>query len=332
MRRLALWLVPCLLLLTGCPPAGLVPSLPQATAAPPPDSLRMFFPRQRRAADDPLGWGFYQIYWGLERFERGREQQLAQLGGQPSLVMFFRDLGRPFPREAVESNAERGLVTMLSFELWRWGQGRKSKEVQRVADGAWDAFFFEWGQAAAECGLPVLLRFGFEMNGDWFAWGAQPELFRRAWCRAQDQIRAAGADNVYWVFCPNVMFGDMEASQDIAPYYPGDARVDLVALDGYNFGDHHDEYHHWQSYEELFGASLDALAEYPQPLLIAEIGCADDARKPAWVADFLARAEADPRIWGFLWFNLDTHGKGEPNWRLDSDSTSLSTFQTWADR
>lgn len=326
-------LLPCLLLFGGCPGSGRLPTpLPPAHAAPPPDSARMFFPSHRRPEGVPLRWGFYQINWGLERFERGRAQQLAQLGGAPAFAMFFRDLGRPFPSEAVASNAAEGLVTMLSFELWRWGQGRNSGEMQRIADGAWDGFFRKWGEDARACGLPVLLRFGFEMNGNWFAWGAQPELFRQAWCRAQDQIRAAGADNVYWVFCPNVMFGEMEAAQDIEPYYPGDARVDLVALDGYNFGDGHDEYHRWQSYDEVFGASLDALAQYPQPLLIAEIGCADDARKPAWIADFLQRAEADPRIWGFLWFNLDNTTRGEPNWRIDSDSSSLATFQRWARR
>ncbi len=280
-------------------------------------------------------WGFYQIYWGNERFGAGRDAQLETLGGAPRYVMFFRDLLRPFPTDAVRENHARGLVTILSLELWIWGhRGGRSDEsfLTAIAEGAYDDFFRGWGEAADALGLPVLVRFGFEMNGGWFSWGQQPEAFRKAWRRAWEVTRAAGGDELEWVFAPNVLYDERGFEEGFAPYYPGDAYVDHVALDGYNFGDDHSEWHAWQSYDEIFGRSLDLLDDFGKPLFISEIGCADDPRKPAWIEDFLTRVSADARVRAFVWFQLDKRRAGEHDWRLESDPESLEIFRRWAER
>ena len=106
--------------------------------------------------------------------------------------------------------------------------------------------------------------------------------------------------------------------------------MDLVGLDGYNFGDHHDEYHEWQSYKEVFERSIRACLKFKKPMYISEIGCADDPRKAAWIEDFLSEVSQDERIDGFIYFNHHNPRKREPNWRLDSDSKSLEIFRDWA--
>ena len=73
-------------------------------------------------------------------------------------------------------------------------------------------------------------------------------------------FKKAGAHNVKWMFSPNVLWGDKTFEKDILPYYPGDSLVDMVGLDGYNFGDHKSAHHKWQSYDEVFGASIDDVA------------------------------------------------------------------------
>ena len=131
-------------------------------------------------------WGFYQILWRPEQFAQQLDRELQVLGGSPSYVLFFRDLHprRSFPREVVEICAARDVTPVISLELTQWGQDKKEGYLQDIIAGQYDEWFRVWGAAAAEWRKPVFLRFGFEMNGDWFSWGQQPEQFRQAWRRA----------------------------------------------------------------------------------------------------------------------------------------------------
>jgi mannan endo-1,4-beta-mannosidase len=277
-------------------------------------------------------WGIYQIHWRDGQFASGLDEQLAQLGGTPSYVLDFRDLSaeRSFPVGMATAAAGRGLVPIISVELWRWSRHREAGGLEAVAAGGYDAFFARWAREAAAFGKPLVLRFGFEMNGDWFPWGRKPELFKSAWRRVHALFDDARAVNVRWMFAPNVLYGDLTPRTGIEDYWPGDDAVDLVGLDGYNFGDRHDQWHRWQSYREVFEASVAALSLHRKPLVISEIACADDPRKAAWVRDFLAAVGADARVSGFVWFNLDKRREHEPDWRLESDEQTLDAFRSWA--
>lgn len=169
------------------------------------------------------------------------------------------------------------------------------------------------------------------MNSNWFSWGRKPQQFKAAWRRIHRLFRHAGADNIKWMFAPNVVPENSAPSQNPLTYYPGDDVVDYVAADGYNFGDHYDRWHQWQSYEAVFEPTLALLFKIGKPLFLSEIGCADDRRKPAWIGDFLKRVSADRRIAGFIYYNYYPERRGYPNWRLDSDEKSLAVFRKWAD-
>ena len=224
---------------------------------------------------------------------------------------------------------QRASTPIISLELSTWGRERPGY-LQDIVAGKYDNFFTQWGRDAAEWDKPILLRFGFEMNGDWFHWGQQPEAFIAAWRHAHDLMAQAGADKVQWTFNPNVLYGAMTADDDIHAYYPGDAYVDMVALDGYNFGDNHSEWHSWQSYHEVFESSIQAMTRYDKPLILTEVGCADDPRKAAWLADCLQRVQNDSRVDGIVFFHYDKRSENEHNWRIDSDPESLNVFKAWA--
>lgn len=275
-------------------------------------------------------WGVYQIHWGSEKFELGIQQQIKLLGAQPDHIMFFRDLNarRGFPTESVELCHRYGAIPVISQELWMWGQRDASNRswLKRIITGEYDNYWQEWARLAKAFDQTVILRFGFEMNGDWFAWGQQPEDFIAAWRRVYSIVRGAGAEKVRFMFSPNVEWDSNKPLTSIELYYPGDAYVDLLGLDGYNFGDSHSEWHQWQSYSEVFEESIAKISQWPQPLYLAEIGCADGPRKAEWIEDFLKRLERDPRLSGFIYFNHFDPKKGEPDWRINSDSGSLSRF------
>jgi hypothetical protein len=112
-------------------------------------------------------------------------------------------------------------------------------------------------------GVPVLLRFGHEMNGSWYPWGQDPDAYVAAFRTiAREVHRATDATAMLWA--PNhgggYPFGGGEftarpgtdafealdtdrdgqltaADDPYAPYYPGDRWVDWVGLTLYHWGD-----------------------------------------------------------------------------------------------
>ena len=118
-------------------------------------------------------WGVYQIHWGVERFESGLVSQIKKLGAAPNYVLFFRDMhpGRGFPTKTVEVCKKYGATPVISQEIWKWSERKSANQnwLERINAGETDEFWRQWAQAAKAFDSEVIFRFGFEMNGDWFA-------------------------------------------------------------------------------------------------------------------------------------------------------------------
>ena len=90
-------------------------------------------------------------------------------------------------------------------------------------------------------GRPLMLRFGHEMNGDWYGWSgarnggslAAPEQFVATWQYVHRRFTSAGATNVTWVWCVNHESVPNASWNVPENYYPGDAYVDWTCADGY---------------------------------------------------------------------------------------------------
>lgn len=294
----------------------------QFAAAPPQDGA----PAVRR---ERLKWGVYQIHWSPRRYEQMLRASLAPLASTPDYVMFYRDLGRPYPRGPIDVIRKLGATPMISLELWRWHDPRHPALPDIIA-GKYDAFLRQWAQDATADGGPVLLRFGFEFNGDWFGWSHEPELYVAAWRRAHAIFDEVGATNVQWVWSPNVVSVPDTRANAIERYYPGDNYVDWLSLDGYNFGDEHDRWHRWTSFAEVFRRPLRAFERlHPnKPILISEFGSAPGApgQRGEWVRAAHAFLMGCPQVKGVIWFNYDKRREGEPNWKIDADEATLRAF------
>jgi len=282
-----------------------------------------------------LEWGLYQISWG-RRFEGMLDRELSKFATFPHYVMFYRDLGRPYPRHQVDVIRSRSATPIVSLELWKWMRARKGEYLTGINAGEYDAFFRGWAKEAKAEGGRVLLRFGFEMNGEWFSWSRRPKEFVKAWRRAHrimtDEV---GAKNIEWVWAPNIVSIPRTAENDMHLYYPGDDVVDWVALDGYNFGDNHDQWHKWESFETIFESALSDFAErYPnKPIMIAETGAArgKGEQRARWINDAHAYLATRPQVKALVWFHYDKRRESEPDWRIDTTPQSLHAFnQTFA--
>lgn len=256
---------------------------------------------------------------------------VARLAGEsPSSVLFYKDFLQAPPISEMNAARARGAVPLVTWEPWAWGGGldQPAYALDRIAAGDFDARIVEWGQALAAWGYPVQLRFAHEMNGNWYPWaegvnGNGAGDYVQAWRHVHDVMAATGASNVSWVWSPNVPYW---GSTDLAGLFPGAGYVDVVALDGYNWGTSA-SWSGWISPQDLFApgiAELRALAP-GLPILIAETASSEaGGSKAAWNTDLVSYLAAQPDVMGFVWF----HMQKEADWRINSSDASAAAFKS----
>jgi beta-mannanase len=225
----------------------------------------------------------------------------------------------------LQSVVDHGALPMLTWEPWDHTGGPVQPAFQpaRIRDGAFDPYVRSAAAILASYGGPLLLRWAHEMNGHWYPWGngsrdGTAADYVAAWRHLHEIFTAEGATNVGWVWCPNVL----EGCVDFAPWYPGGAYVDWLALDGYNWGG----WGRWRSFERLFLESWRRLTALgTQPAMVAETGCAEQGgNKGRWIREALAHVVPTklPRARAVVWFNQNK----ERDWRIESSLRSQRAF------
>ncbi|WP_319803499.1 glycoside hydrolase family 26 protein [Planctomonas psychrotolerans] len=220
-------------------------------------------------------------------------------------------------------------MSLLTWEPWKWGGGvdQPAFRSDRIAAGDYDAHISEWGTALAAWGKPVMLRYGHEMNGNWYPWADgvndnTPGDYVAAYRHVHDLVEAAGATNVEWVWSPNIPDWGFPTIDGL---YPGDGYVDIVALDGYNWGTTA-TWSTWTAPDALFGEGLRQLrALAPEkPILIAETASTDvGGSKVEWIRQLIDYLSAQPDVIGVVWFNQSK----ELDWRIESSGASTAAFR-----
>ncbi|MBM7026669.1 glycoside hydrolase family 26 protein, partial [Clavibacter zhangzhiyongii] len=252
----------------------------------------------------------------------------ATLGESPSIVMSHVDFTHPAPVAGLASVAARGADSLLTWEPWIGGAGvdQPAYANARILAGDQDAYIRSWGAALARYGGTVYLRYGHEMNGNWYPWsdgvnGNAPGSYVAAWKHVHDLVVAEGATNVKWVWSPNVPY---PGSTDLASLYPGSGQVDVVALDGYNWGTAPGQT--WTGPAALFGPGIERLRAIApgKPLVIGEVASSEaGGSKAAWNRDLVAYLQAQPDVLGFVWFDF----RKEEDWRIDSSAASAAALR-----
>jgi beta-mannanase len=255
--------------------------------------------------------------------------QAASLAGEaPSVILSYKDFNQAPPITELEAVRSRGAVTLLTWEPWAWGGGtdQPAYALDRITAGNFDPYLRQWGQALASWGHPVMVRFGHEMNGNWYPWsegtnGNEPGDYAAAWRHVHDIVAATGASNITWVWNPNVpYFG----STPLDGLYPGAAFVDAVALDGYNWGTSA-AWSTWISPSELFGEGLSELRRLApgRQVLVAETSSAEQGGSKAdWNTALISYLAAQPDVTAVVWFNFNK----ETDWRIDSSASSATAL------
>ena len=227
-----------------------------------------------------------------------------------------------------------------SLEYWDLSRGRIPmitwgvSDTLTLASGSVDAWLTSQARRLRSLGGPVFLRFYHEFDGDRRVKVVHSASdYIAAWRHVHDVFAAAGATNAMWVWCPTA-FKFITRSPWPPDYYPGDAYVDWVAVDGYNWYPARPGSTN-RTFTQVFKAWYDWGVTTGKPLMIAEIGTLEDPAKPnakaAWIADTRAQLEAGfAEVQAVQWFDTKVTKNGITyDWRVNSSAASYQAYEAW---
>jgi hypothetical protein len=245
--------------------------------------------------------GYYQS--DVSAFESLIERKIA-------IRQTFVDWTKTWPDSRTVDDHANGRIPLISW---------KGTNLADINSGSYDSMIRQRAQAAKALGFPIFVRWAHEMNANWYPWGSQPAEYVTAWRRIHTLFEEEGATNVAWVWAPSIPRGDWDA------YYPGDSYVDWIGGDSYNWGTCKTPSLGWRSFGNMFEGYHDHFAGKGKPMMIAEVGSAEQGgNKADWIANADAAIKALPSY--HAWIHSQ-YPDGACDWRVDSSQSSLTAYR-----
>jgi mannan endo-1,4-beta-mannosidase len=271
------------------------------------------------------------VYNDPERMDVLREME-RWLGERHAVQTVFT----PWRRGAIDglfghilpSIWDAGRVPLVTWEPYTATHATPPDIAARIAAGEFDDYLGAWAsrlrdwlagpdeQFGTADDRRLYLRPAHEMNGDWYPWSpgaggenhTTPADYIEMWRHIHEHVERAGVtpDHLQWVWCVNHVDVGARAEE----CYPGDAYVDWVGVDGFNWGASRD-WSAWQSPRETFSDMLDRLERLTHnPLCVPEVASSsetaaghDPEKKAAWIREAFAYLDERVKLW--CWFNED---------------------------
>ena len=259
----------------------------------------------------------------------------SRFGRKPDIVMWYCDLYSGFPLEPCRRLAGEGILPHIVWEPWRFGKV-SGFNLDRILEGCFDREMVRFFTGAREFEQPFYLRWGHEMNGNWYPWsgalnGNRPEKYVRAFRYVRELAEKNGALNPVWIWSP--MNDTVPADgPPVNEYYPGDDYADWIGIDGYNWGTGQPWDSSFRPFEELFTPIYDEMRDlYPRkPLMLAEFGSSSaGGDKSSWISRmFQTLEDRFARINAFIYFNINK----ETDWSLYNSPEDMRSFKQGLDR
>jgi hypothetical protein len=246
-----------------------------------------------------------------------------QIVGKKAAWIYFSDNwfeSRAFPSAMCGWIRELGKVPYIRLML-RSDVDQKHREKQfslaRIVAGEFDGDLSAWARAAKAFRGPILIEWGTEPNGNWFAWngkwnggaGEGPRHYVEAYRHIVDLMRKEGADNLCWVWHVNWLDEPEQKWNAFEKYFPGANYCDWVALSAYGpttptteDGSESFRFKMREAYPRLTTIAPG------KPIIIAEFGCDLHNRRvnaARWAQSALEDLLSNrwPAIIGFCWWN-----------------------------
>lgn len=291
----------------------------------------------------------------------------AQLGAYVQGLPYFEKSAREF--EALEKRLDSKLAIVSGFVDWDYVFG-EPRDVALSANGtrtilhSWEPHCTADGHCVSFAAIvrgeldPYLSRIADsmrafphdlyvrpwgEMNAEWSAWqpgsgkpraGTSAE-FVAAWRHVREFFRSRGVHNLKFVFNPDA--SNDSTTVPIAELWPGSDYVDVLGIDGYNWGRGlPGGPGRWEEFEEIFEPMYGILTKlHPSaPVWLCEVGSKEPEKddgskvrpaprdkthsKAAWIEKMMS-SNAFPRVTALVGFNVIK----ERDFRFESSSDAL---------
>ena len=270
-------------------------------------------------------FGIYQQTSGATADQQ--KQRLAQAeasnGRKYDILHYYYQWGGHFPTWRETYWLSGGRTPLISWA---------SPPTPMIADGSQDSIIDARARSLKALRRPVLLRWFWEMDGlRNRSRAVSPSYYRAAFRRIVSRFRAAGANNVEFVWCPTA-YGFKSGA---APaWYPGDDVVDWTCADLYNWAPLRPG-SKWTSFASLVQSYYTWAARHPRPMMIGEFGVMEDPRSPGRKAQWLTDARNAlktrfPKIKATVYFNGDGEEDRPYVWDLSTSASSRAAWQAWA--
>lgn len=250
----------------------------------------------------------------------------------------FTGTNSDFPALDCANAYQNGNIPIIT---WQPFNGQGTNTLQDIINGTNDVYINNFAQEVKSFNKNIFIRFGHEMNGSWYTWSGinnggginGPARYIAAFQHVHNIFSSIGANNVRWVWCPNANSVSNVLWNAAINYYPGNAYVDWIGVDGYNWGDTNNfNRQPWVSFDQIFGSIYNTLISgNNKPVMIAEFACSSvsntypvDQKKAAWITSAFSTIKNNyPRIKAVVWFDFNK----EMDWRVESGNNSLNAYR-----
>jgi len=248
----------------------------------------------------------------------------AEVGRKLAVINHFYTYKLPVGTQGEAQDIAGGRIPMIT-----WG----ATDAVRIRNGLEDSWIKQQATRIKNLGGTVFLRYYHEPDGDYRkAMVHTPADYIAAWKHARALFKQVGATNVVWVFCTTTYSFRTKPAVPPQSYYPGDANVDWIGGDGYNFAPVKPGAK-WNSFSTVFGKWYAWAAQRPKPLMAAEYGVLDDPSQPMRKANWYTDMEtvvptSFPLLQAVLaWSTENTKNGLSYDWNVDS---SQNAFAAWS--
>ena len=214
-----------------------------------------------------------------------------------------------------------GIVPLVSIDAVE-SSGQPVRWSQ-IAAGSYDSTIVAQAKGLASLHGPVLLSFNHEAER--FTANGTAADFVAAWRHYVTLVRRI-APNVSFVF---ILGASKYGLSTIGQWYPGNAYVDWMGADGYNYFGCNGQNPVWSHFSTIFSAFMSFAVANDKPAVVAEWGSAEDAavpgRKAAWIAAAGQVMKTWPDIKAASYF--DAHGPlAACDFPLNSSVSAMEAF------
>ncbi|MCW2678381.1 MAG: domain containing protein [Modestobacter sp.] len=236
----------------------------------------------------------------------GNVQQLSQQTGQPLATHAYAQFSNQVPQGR--------MLTVRTSASW--------KQVAAAQPGsALYADILRWAQTVKGRPGPILLAYHHEPEASGSNGAGSPADFVSAYRRVVSIFRAQGVTNVQFTWQMTAYAFRVPASDGraAARWYPGDAYVDVVAADAYNWADCGKGSGRWEELSTLTDPVIAFARAHGKKAALAEFASDPGARRAQWLTDahkYLA-AHVDVLTAAFYFNRGPTNGQNmDCSWTL----------------